>query len=490
MQDEFQNALAWFGAAPARWVDSLGKDLNAAAEWIWGVIQGDFNDEASTAQTITGTVISMIPFVDQICDVRDVVACCKRIHHESDNTGNWLALALTLVGLFPTLGSLVKGCGKILFGYARKAALKGGTATVKAGKKLSEKELAKAAEKYIEHGIAKLNSFLERPAVRKTLATLHWDNPYRHLAEQMRKLRAQVTVQKLLTAFDKIIDALKGLLDMVREWGGGKLGAQVAELLTMIDGVRKKADKMLGTVLKPLQDWLDRIARRLDVEGDNHYRAYVKVTNAHTFTRPKAEVELAAFEKERPGWVDKTRKVAHEPEKNVPVKTNWPDLDPQVKPGERHPLAKAYKTFEEGAAKPVTIPPGETLYRVVDPGSGDNSTCWMRKAEFDKLKSKDDWRRKFAVWASWNSNGEFVTYTVPPGKGLNVWEGVVGTQKHESNKIYKLEGGAIQIVLDPTDLMKEFLGKRQPTNWGYNSFGETVDMTGVPVLTNNWFEKK
>lgn len=40
----------------------------------------------------------------------------------------------------------------------------------------------------------------------------------------------------------------------------------------------------------------------------------------------------------------------------------------------------------------------------------------MTKAEFDKLKSKDDWRRRFAVWANWNSNGEFVTYTVPKGK--------------------------------------------------------------------------
>jgi hypothetical protein len=489
MQDEFENALAWFGAAPARWADSLGKDLSAAAEWIWGVIQGDFNEEASTAQTITGTVISMIPFVDQICDVRDVVACCKRIHHESDSTGNWLALALTLIGLFPTLGSLVKGCGKILFGYARKAALKGGTATVKAGKKLAEKEFAKAAEKYIEYGIAKLNTFLERPAVRKTLAALHWDNPYRHLAEQMRKLRAQVTVQKLLAAFDKIIDALKDLLGMVRDWGGGKLGTQVAELLTMIDGVRKNADKMLGKVLKPLQDWIDRIARRLDVEADNHYRAYLEATNVHSFSRIKAEVELAKFEKEKPGWVDKTRKVAHEPAQKAPVKAGWPDLDPKLKPGERHPLAKAYETFEEGTIMPVAIPPGETLYRVVDPGSGDNSICWMRKAEFDKLKSKDDWRRKFAVWANWNSNGEFVTYTVPPGKGLNVWEGVVGTQKMDGT-LYKLEGGAVQIVLDPSDLKKEFLGKRLPTHWSYSNFGETVDMTGVPVLINNWLEKK
>lgn len=483
MQDEFENALAWFRAAPARWVDSAERNLEAGAEWVWGVIQGDFNEDASTAQTITGTVISMIPFVDQLCDVRDMVACCKRIHRDADNTGNWIALTLTLIGLFPTLGSLVKGCGKILFAYARKAALKGGT-------KAAEIAAIKVLNENLEKGIAKLNAFLDRPEVRKTLKALHWDNPYKHLAEQIRALRAQVTVGKLLAAFDKAIAALKELLEIVQKWGGTGLGKQAVALFELVNGVRKKADAMLGKVLKPVQDWLDRIARRLDIEADNQYRAYTKAANVHRFTRPKAEAEIAAFEKEKPKWVDKTKRVAHEPAQNAPVKNGWPDLDPKVKPGEKHPLAEAYKTFEEDTIKPVTIPPGETLYRVVDPGSGDNSICWMRKAEFDKLKSKDDWRRKFAVWASWNSNGEFVTYTVPPGKGLNVWEGVVGTQRHEANDAYKLEGGAIQLVLDPSDLKKEFLGKRRSTNWGYSSFGETMDLTGVPVLTNNWFEKK
>jgi hypothetical protein len=139
--------------------------------------------------------------------------------------------------------------------------------------------------------------------------------------------------------------------------------------------------------------------------------------------------------------------------------------------------------------KAVVIPPGETLYRIVDPDSKDNSICWMRKAEFDKLKSKDEWRRRFAVWASWNRNGEYVTYTVPPGDGLKVWEGVVSTQVHEHNRVYKLEGGAIQIVLDPDHLKKGFVGKRQSTNWGYSNFNEPVDLTGVPVLVNNWAEK-
>jgi hypothetical protein len=109
----------------------------------------------------------------------------------------------------------------------------------------------------------------------------------------------------------------------------------------------------------------------------------------------------------------------------------------------------------------------------------------MTKAEFDKLKSKDDWRRRFAVWAHWNSNGEFVTYTVPPGPGLNVWEGITGSQQLDRSK-YVLEGGAWQIVVEPSHLQKTHISARQKTGWGYDDLGTTNRMIGVPVQRNNW----
>jgi hypothetical protein len=94
MWDELENSLAWFKAAPGKWIESGKKNLEAAAQWIWEVIQGDFNDDQTTAQMATGMVISMIPFVDQVCDVRDVVANCKKINQD---TSNWS---------FPNVGQL------------------------------------------------------------------------------------------------------------------------------------------------------------------------------------------------------------------------------------------------------------------------------------------------------------------------------------------------------------------------------------------------
>ncbi|TCS39484.1 hypothetical protein EDC30_101440 [Paucimonas lemoignei] len=480
MQDQFENALAWFKAAPARWIDSAKRDLSAVAEWIWGVLQGDFNDEATTAQTITSTVISMIPFVDQICDIRDIVANCRKINEDTSNKWAWIALVLTLIGLFPTLGSLAKGCFKILFAYGRKAAFKAGASTID--------NFWQISKPWVESSIRKLNQFLARPEVRKALTALKWDNPYRELARMMRELSATINTATLIKAMDEGIAALKKLLDLVKKWGSAAMATKAGNLLELVMNVRNQANAKLGEVVKPVQDWLDNLAKRLDVEAKNNYRATTRTTTAHTFAKPSLESEIVQFEKAKPKWVDKTPKVAHPAAENVPIKAGWPDLRDTA----TSPTKGKYNTFEEGKIEPVTIPPGETLYRILDPGSSDNSICWMRKAEFDKLKSKDDWRRKFAVWTNWNANGEYVTYTVPPGKGLQVWEGVVGTQEHELNKLYKLEGGAVQIVLDPTLLKKEHMGRRQSTNWGYtdDEFGEKTDLVGVPTLVNNWREKK
>jgi len=111
----------------------------------------------------------------------------------------------------------------------------------------------------------------------------------------------------------------------------------------------------------------------------------------------------------------------------------------------------------------------------------------MTEEEFMKLKSKDDWRRRFAVWAHWNGNGEFITYTVPPGSGLKVWEGVTASQRLGKTN-YVLEGGARQIVVDPSHLDKAYVSQRKKTNWGYEELNRKQNLLGVPVQMNNWAE--
>ncbi|MGQ5523271.1 hypothetical protein ACUHMQ_08430 [Chitinimonas sp. PSY-7] len=482
MWDELENALAWYGSAPARWVQSAKKDMSAAAEWIWEVLQGDFNDDQTTAQVITGTVISMVPLVDQICDVRDVVANCHKINQDSSNKSVWLALGLTLIGLIPILGSLFKGCAKILFSYVRRGVLKGVVKTV-------DSDLWKATTPFVEAGIAKLNVHLASPAVRKVLALHKIDNAYKELAKAIRQLKGKVTTAAMLKAFDEIIAVLQDLAGLMDKWGSAALKTKAGQMLLAVKRVRDKAKAGLDSVTKPLQDWLGKLAERIDVEADHIYRGSPKTFNLHPLVRPTQEAELIAFRKEKPEWVSKSKFLSFPPLETAPKKAEWPDLNPVVEPGKRHPLKDAYKTFHDAEAVP--FPPGTVLYRVLDPNSGDNSICWMTKEMFESLKSKADWRERLAVWRNWNSNGEYVTYTVPPGKPLNAWVGKAATQEmRNSDEVveFTLKGGGEQVVLDPTHLDINYMSRRKPTGWGYGDATHKPDLTGVPLLISNWFK--
>ncbi len=458
MNKDFENALAWFASAPADWLESGKKKLTAAAEWIWEVLQGDFNDNASTAQVATGTIISMIPFVDQICDIRDLVANCKKINEEPSGSWPWISLVLTLIGLFPAIGSLVKGSLKVMFAGLRKGAAVSG--------------VTPRLDNYVDISISQLNRFLARPEVAKTLAALKWDNPYKTLAKEIKKISSKINVGALNSALTEAANAAQSMLTLVKRWGGTGLAKKADELLETINTVRQGADRQLANALKPVKEYMQCLARELEIDADMAHRAYLNNINPHAFKKISSESdEVLAFNKTKPNWVDNTGILAYEALDVAPAaRTGWPDV-------------KDFHTFHTMRAQ--VIPPGTTLYRVIDPTSRDNSICWMRESEFNKLKSKSDWRRKFAVWAHWNANGEYVTYTVPEGRGLHVWEGVTASQKLKDTS-YVLEGGATQIVINPSDLTPSKMSKRKKTEWGYDDLGTTNDLLGVPALKNNF----
>lgn len=458
MNKDFENALAWFSSAPADWLENGRKNLASAAEWVWEVLQGDFNDNASTAQVATGTIISMVPFVDQICDIRDLVANCKKIKADQDGSWPWISLVLTLIGLFPSIGSLVKGSLKVMFAALRKGAAVSG--------------VTPRLDVYVGASISHLNRFFARPEVAKTLAALKWDNPYGVLAKELKKISNKINVSGLNSALTQAADAAQSMLDLVKRCGGASLSKKADELLSTISLVRRSADRKLANALKPVKEYLQCLTRHLEIEADMAHRAYLNNVNPHGFKKISAvSDEVAAFNKAKPNWVDSTGIQPYPALNNAPTaRTGWPDV-------------KDFHTFHSMRA--AVIPPGTTLYRIIDPTSRDNSICWMSESEFKNLKSKSDWRRRFAVWAHWNANGEYVTYTVPEGRGLHVWEGVTASQQMK-NTSYVLEGGATQLVINPSDLNRAYIGKRQATRWGYDDLGTSNDLIGVPALKNNF----
>ncbi|HFE3559643.1 TPA: hypothetical protein ACF3IQ_004781 [Enterobacter hormaechei] len=481
MDQELQNALAFYQPAPDGWLSGLSRKMEAAGEWVWETIQGDFNDNQTTGQVVTGTIISMIPLVDQICDIRDLVANSKKIKEDSNDTWAWVALALTLIGIFPVLGSLAKGGLKLIFR--------------KIGSKFHiGSDLQNIIAAGINDGITQLNKYLDIPAVQQSLHFLKISNAYEFLEKELRKAMGMVNVSQLNAQLDKLVSATEGLLDTAKNWGPESIRQPINNILQELTELKKMANDGLAKTLGPLNDALEQLANRLHIEGDNAYRAYVgenrHILDEKGMNRATEEVEL--FKREKPDWVDKDVEAKYPALDELKesyqenIKKGWPDISDG---SEKVVLKSKYNTFDD-SMRAVELSSGTKLYRIVDTNSSDNSICWMREEEFLKLKSKSDWRRNFAVWKSWNENGEYVMYTVPKGEPLKVWEGRAGTQVKEQAKEYSLEGGAVQIVLDPADLKKEFTSPRIATGWGEQDVpGDPLSpFTGLPSLTNKWYE--
>ncbi len=360
-QKELSNALAWF-SAPVNGALQKGKETaNDIADWLWVVIQGDFASEPSTAQVVTGTVVSMIPFVDQICDVRDICANCKKIKQDDSNPWAWVGLILTLIGLFPVLGSLFKGIFKVLLAPVRRFMMR---PLSKAGK-FSGSLIYKAVEPAIEQGIKELNKFLGRPAVKKLIRKEASGNVYRWSAKQLRSLKAKVNKTQILAVFDEHIGYLKETVEFVQKYGSKGIGKQAGDMLKIVVDVRNKANKRLGEFLAPVQDFLERVAIRLDTEGG--YKAVTNLTNIANFRKVHTDGEVQLIKSSSPKWVDVTRSIKYPKLKKCPkIPRGYPDISDKGK----GPLWKKFNTFHD--MKAVELGQGTSLYRVVDPTSKDN----------------------------------------------------------------------------------------------------------------------
>ena len=474
--------LPFYTPPPPAWYDPLIAAPKKSAIWLWQALQGDFNEHPTTGQVVVDTAISMIPGVDQVCDARDLIANCRKVDANPYSIAAWFCLGLALIGCFPELGSLSKGCVKVMLLSARRqhwlAMGKGGTYS-----------------HIVDKMVVGLEEHLARPMVRKTLHKLNIANPYHYLAEQLSKLTAQLDARALVRVMTRSLNGLERPFSFLRRCLPNGMLQPLEAVWQLLVRTRDRAYQGLSHALKPLHEILEQLINRLRVEGDMAFRAAPGL-NVHKLGGFRPNHELAMLRRHKPDWVDLNKEARYErlakysPEKyDDAIEKGWPDIRDSTP---NKALKEKYNTFDE-SMRASEIVPGEVIYRIVDTKSYDNSICWMRKAEFEKLQSKSEWRRRYAVWKDWNEDGEFVTYTVPPGKPLKVWEGRTATQKKEGAPEFSLEGGAIQIVVDPTQLKKEFTGQRQKTGWGYGAEeGESIAFLGLPELetTNHWYQSK
>ncbi len=227
--------------------DEVVDTILAPVTWVVVALQGDWNDNRTPAQIAADSILSMIPIIDLIFDIRDLAANCKKLNDDLSDKGAWLSFCLCLIGLFPTAGSLVKGVLKILFVYA---------------KKFGDYSVIVAVDK----GIAAVNMFLTNEKVVKIIKSWDIGKCYTMVADKARELAGLVSSSSLAAKFKNTIDNFALLIKKLESFPGipdelilslkGKHASMVA--------IREKMDEYIASCLGPLSYILNGIAKRLD----------------------------------------------------------------------------------------------------------------------------------------------------------------------------------------------------------------------------------
>jgi hypothetical protein len=228
----------------------------------------------TTGQIAANAVLGLVPIVDQVLDCRDLVANCRQIKEDNSNKAAWIALVLTLIGLFPSLGSAVKGVLKILFLFMRKA---GGD-----------------VGKIIRPAMKPVMAFLADPKVQKILGSKQAGEVFSDVVVQVKQLSSSITASKLLSIFDDALGVLKNLVNKVKVIAPDDVCRVLDGFIETVLDIRNKADGMIGTVIAPVQKLLDDLEKQLKHqidELDNSHRAFPDGKVVHQLDESVAAID-------------------------------------------------------------------------------------------------------------------------------------------------------------------------------------------------------
>ena len=83
---------------------------------IGGGLTGEFNEDPNFAMIGVDLGVSLVPVLDQASDVRDIYAHLyfMTVKEQYDRFMRWIGLVFSLIGLFPEIGSAIKGASKFI----------------------------------------------------------------------------------------------------------------------------------------------------------------------------------------------------------------------------------------------------------------------------------------------------------------------------------------------------------------------------------------
>lgn len=97
-------------------VTDVTEDKESFWESFWGALQGEFNEDPSGASILIDMGLNFIPFVGQVLDARDILACLDKLIRQkrTHEIMIWVTLVLTAIGCVPYAGDVIKAIGKAI----------------------------------------------------------------------------------------------------------------------------------------------------------------------------------------------------------------------------------------------------------------------------------------------------------------------------------------------------------------------------------------
>jgi hypothetical protein len=443
--------------------------------WFWEAIEGDFNENRTTGQILVDAGISMIPLIDQVCDVRDLIADCKKLDKDYKDFAAWTSLVLTLIGLFPSLGSLAKGVLKIFFAFIRR---NGGL----------------IVEKALDGAMTWVVALLRRQQIQAFLKSKQVDEAFQWIADELKALRTKIDAAAVTAAFDRGIKVLEVLAKHVSAIP--VIGTKARAALAQVRSVRAIADRHLGEALKPAHLYVNKIIDKLEREILEKQHGIVNTANIHyRGVIPEAHA-VALMRKRKPKFLSATGDRFLDPVEPTRSRRLVDEMSSEQdaygkprKPAEKFPKLSTQSIASFHTIRAHSINGPARLYRIISPSSRGMSDCWISEEIFKKLQSAPDpkevWRRYLGVWPDWNSNGQFVIYDIKAGETLNTWAGMAASQEKKALPGHHLEGGWEQIVFNiaPGDHRADTMVYFKKRSGNETTLGKPLTQGEVDLLT-------
>jgi hypothetical protein len=415
-----------------------------ASDWLWGTVQGAFNEKQSTSQIVVDAVVGMIPLVGDATAARDLIAVSTRMANDPkkrEEVTEWMLLVVLVCALVPILGGILKGVGRLV---------------IKAIKEAAENRAA------LKEVVEFLNRMGHGNAVK-------W-------AKALSFAKYQSQIERSFNALmDKFIEVFTAFKDKLGWFTPASMKTAIDGWITKFKALKAAGAKMIPKAIKELDTKLKEIQKAV-YEGEWHTvmpGTKTVVREAEARVVENAPRKLPAI---RNGHKANTIADYHHVE-------GWPDL--RVYSEEVEGGAVKYPNIEafSGAIKAIEIKPGTKIIRILKPKALDPKKGNMMASPWWASKmpeTAEEWRELYAVLDKFNKNGHFIVYTVPEGTTLKAWTGKAAEQFDDEIGQY-LGGGGLQLFIDFPVHVKQAIEQLpvQMTGWGETTklygFGKGAD---------------